>query len=60
MISPCGERTKTVAPTPGYAIVRPNVDDIFVITGTHLKMIQESKSDGHLRADPHDHIREFL
>ncbi|GKB59523.1 reverse transcriptase domain-containing protein [Tanacetum coccineum] len=57
---PMWESTKTVAPTPNYAIIRPDVDDNFVINNTHLKMIQENKFDGYLRADPHDHIREFL
>ncbi|GJX17303.1 reverse transcriptase domain-containing protein [Tanacetum coccineum] len=54
------ESAKTVAPTPNYAIVQINVDDNFVINSTHLKMIQENKFDGYLRADPYDHIREFL
>ncbi|GJZ70502.1 hypothetical protein Tco_0634052 [Tanacetum coccineum] len=54
------ESAKTVAPTPNSAIVQPNVDDNFVINSTHLNMIRENKFNGHLRADPHDHIREFL
>ncbi|GKE22230.1 reverse transcriptase domain-containing protein [Tanacetum coccineum] len=54
------ESAKTVAPTPNSAIVQPSVDDNFVINSTHLKMIRESKFDGYLLADPHDHIREFL
>ncbi|GKA68290.1 reverse transcriptase domain-containing protein [Tanacetum coccineum] len=49
-----------VAPAPNSAIVQPNVDDNFVINSTHLKMILENKFDGIQRADPHDHIREFL
>ncbi|GJS11673.1 reverse transcriptase domain-containing protein [Tanacetum coccineum] len=57
---PMWESAKTVAPTPNSAIVQPNVDDNFVINSTHLKMICENKFDGYLRADPHDHIREFL
>ncbi|GJR55388.1 hypothetical protein Tco_1405909 [Tanacetum coccineum] len=57
---PMWESAKTVAPTPNSAIVQPNVDDNFVINSTHLKMISENKFDGILRADPHDHIREFL
>ncbi|GKA53700.1 reverse transcriptase domain-containing protein [Tanacetum coccineum] len=51
---------KFVARTPNSAIVQPNVDDNFVINSTHLNMIRENKFDGYLRADPHDHIREFL
>ncbi|GJT35381.1 reverse transcriptase domain-containing protein [Tanacetum coccineum] len=54
------ESAKTVAPTPNSAIIQPNVDDNFVINITHLKMISENKFDGIQRADPHDHIREFL
>ncbi|GJW54239.1 reverse transcriptase domain-containing protein [Tanacetum coccineum] len=57
---PMWENAKIVAPTPNSATVQPNVDDNFVINSTHLKMIHENKFDGHLRADPHDHIREFL
>ncbi|GJW57686.1 reverse transcriptase domain-containing protein [Tanacetum coccineum] len=57
---PMWESAKTVAPTPNYAIVRPVVDDNFAINSTHFKMILENKFDGQLRADPHDHIREFL
>ncbi|GKB47278.1 reverse transcriptase domain-containing protein [Tanacetum coccineum] len=54
------ENAKIVAPTPNSAIVQPNVDDNFVINTTHLNMIRENKFNGHLRADLHDHIREFL
>ncbi|GJZ93334.1 reverse transcriptase domain-containing protein [Tanacetum coccineum] len=54
------ESAKTVAPTPNSAIIQLDVDDNFVINSTHLKMILENKFDGYLRADPHDHIREFL
>ncbi|GJZ44262.1 reverse transcriptase domain-containing protein [Tanacetum coccineum] len=54
------ESAKTVAPTPNSAIIQLDVDDNFVINSTHLNMIRENKFDGYLRADPHDHIREFL
>ncbi|GJZ97154.1 reverse transcriptase domain-containing protein [Tanacetum coccineum] len=57
---PMWESAKTVAPTPNSAIIQLDVDDNFVINSTHLNMIRESKFDGYLRADPHDHIREFL
>ncbi|GJZ00996.1 hypothetical protein Tco_0518957 [Tanacetum coccineum] len=46
---PMWESAKTVAPTPNSIIVRPDVDDNFVINSTHLKMIQENKFDGYLR-----------
>nr|GEZ67209.1 reverse transcriptase domain-containing protein [Tanacetum cinerariifolium] len=55
---PMWESAKTVAPTSNSVILRPDVDDNFVINSTHLKMIWKNKFD--LRADPHDHIREFL
>ncbi|GJR69327.1 reverse transcriptase domain-containing protein [Tanacetum coccineum] len=54
------ENAKIVASTPNSAIVQPNVDENLVINSTHLKMISENKFDGIQRADPHDHIREFL
>ncbi|GJT71644.1 reverse transcriptase domain-containing protein [Tanacetum coccineum] len=57
---PMWENAKIVAPTPNSAIIQPNVDENFVINSTHLNMIRENKFDGYLRADPHDHIREFL
>ncbi|GKB34392.1 reverse transcriptase domain-containing protein, partial [Tanacetum coccineum] len=57
---PMWESAKTVAPTPNSAIIQLDVDDNFVINSTHLNMIRESKFDGYLRADPHDHICEFL
>ncbi|GJX02580.1 reverse transcriptase domain-containing protein [Tanacetum coccineum] len=49
------ENAKIVASTPNSAIIQLDVDDNFVIIST-----QENKFDGYLRADPHDHIREFL
>ncbi|GJS28291.1 reverse transcriptase domain-containing protein [Tanacetum coccineum] len=57
---PMWKSAKTIAPTPNSFIVRPNVDDNFVINSTHLKMIRENKFKGILRAYQHDHVREFL
>ncbi|GKF74474.1 hypothetical protein Tco_0220806, partial [Tanacetum coccineum] len=57
---PMWESAKTVSPTPNSVIIQLNVDDNFVINSTHLKMICKNKFDGYLRADPHDHIHEFL
>ncbi|GJY44622.1 hypothetical protein Tco_0432835 [Tanacetum coccineum] len=54
------ESAKTVAPTLNSVVISPDVNDNFVINSTHLKMIRENKFDGYLRADPHDHIRDFL
>ncbi|GJZ10636.1 hypothetical protein Tco_0545395 [Tanacetum coccineum] len=58
--TPMWESAKTVAPTPNSVIIQLNVDENFVINSTHLKMILENKFNGYLRADSHDHIREFL
>ncbi|GKE02453.1 reverse transcriptase domain-containing protein, partial [Tanacetum coccineum] len=57
---PIWEIAKTVASIPNSAIIQLDVDDNFVINSTHLKIIRENKFYGQLRADPHDHIREFL
>ncbi|GJR21870.1 reverse transcriptase domain-containing protein [Tanacetum coccineum] len=57
---PMWESAKTVALTSNSAIVQIDVDDNFVINSIHLKMIRENKFDGYQRADPHDHIREFI
>ncbi|GJW36681.1 reverse transcriptase domain-containing protein [Tanacetum coccineum] len=57
---PMWKSAKIVAPTPNSAIIQLDVDDNFVINSTHLNMIRENNFDGYLRADPHDHIREFL
>ncbi|GJZ12246.1 reverse transcriptase domain-containing protein [Tanacetum coccineum] len=57
---PMWESAKTIAPTPNYAIIQLDVDDNFVINSIHLNMIRENKFHGYLRADPLDHIREFL
>ncbi|GJU30871.1 reverse transcriptase domain-containing protein [Tanacetum coccineum] len=57
---PMWESAKAVAPTPNSAIIQLDVDDNFVINSTHLNIIRENKFDGYLRANPHDHIREFL
>ncbi|GKE10006.1 hypothetical protein Tco_1413557 [Tanacetum coccineum] len=57
---PMWESAKTVAPTPNSAIIQLDVDENFVSNSTHLKMISENKFYGYLRANPHDHIREFL
>ncbi|GKB11090.1 hypothetical protein Tco_0845013, partial [Tanacetum coccineum] len=57
---PMWESAKTVEPTPDSAIIQLDVDDNFVINSTHLNMIRENKFDGYLRADPHDHVCEFL
>nr|GEV27463.1 reverse transcriptase domain-containing protein [Tanacetum cinerariifolium] len=51
---------KTIASTPSSAIIQLDVDDNFVVDTTHLNVIRKNKFDGYLRADPYDHIREFL
>nr|GEU35610.1 reverse transcriptase domain-containing protein [Tanacetum cinerariifolium] len=57
---PMWENAKILAPTPNSDIIQLDVDDNFVINSTHLNMIRENKFNGYLRADPHDHICEFL
>nr|GEW55391.1 reverse transcriptase domain-containing protein [Tanacetum cinerariifolium] len=57
---PMWESTKSVAPTPSSAIIQLDVDDNFVVNTTHLNMIRENKFNSYLRANPHDHISEFL
>ncbi|GKA54806.1 reverse transcriptase domain-containing protein [Tanacetum coccineum] len=57
---PMWESAKTVASTLNSAIIQLDVDDNFVFNSTHLKLIRENKFDSYLRADPHDHIHEFL
>ncbi|GJS43049.1 reverse transcriptase domain-containing protein [Tanacetum coccineum] len=57
---PMWESAKTVTPTPNSSIVQIDVDGNFVINSTYMKMICKNKFDDYLRANPHDHIREFL
>nr|GEX43515.1 reverse transcriptase domain-containing protein [Tanacetum cinerariifolium] len=57
---PMWESTKTLASTPNSTIIQLNVDANSVINSTHSNMIRENKFDGYLRADPYDHIYEFL
>nr|GEV73806.1 cysteine-rich receptor-like protein kinase [Tanacetum cinerariifolium] len=57
---PMWESANTIASTPSYDIIQLDVDDNFVVNSTHLNMIRKNKFDGYLRADPHDHIYEFL
>ncbi|GKE11485.1 reverse transcriptase domain-containing protein, partial [Tanacetum coccineum] len=57
---PMWKSAKTAAPTPNSAVVQIDVDENFVINSIHLNMIRENKFDGYLRADSHDHIREFI
>ncbi|GJY39037.1 reverse transcriptase domain-containing protein [Tanacetum coccineum] len=57
---PMWENAKTIAPTSNSAIIQLDVHDNFIINSTHLNMIRKNNFDGYLRADLHDHIREFL
>ncbi|GJV32747.1 reverse transcriptase domain-containing protein [Tanacetum coccineum] len=57
---PMWKSAKTITPTPNSAIIQLDVDENFVINSTHLNMIRENKFDGYMRADPHDHISDFL
>nr|XP_043620293.1 uncharacterized protein LOC122592150 [Erigeron canadensis] len=53
------EMTKAVAPTPGSAIVLPNLGDSFSVKGHHLKLIQDNQYDGRAKSDPHKHVSKF-
>ncbi|GKE90084.1 reverse transcriptase domain-containing protein [Tanacetum coccineum] len=52
--------TRTVAPTPSFAIIQRPIFDNFHIKGTHMEMIQDNQFDGGIRSDPHRHIADFL
>ncbi|GKF37374.1 hypothetical protein Tco_0114132 [Tanacetum coccineum] len=52
--------TRTVAPTPSYAIVQLSISNNFRIKGTHMQMIQEKQFDGRIRSDPYQHVADFL
>nr|XP_043615813.1 uncharacterized protein LOC122587714 [Erigeron canadensis] len=56
---PMMERTRAVAPTPGSAIVLPNLGDSFSVKGYYLKLIQDNQFNGRANSDPHKHVSKF-
>nr|XP_043635971.1 uncharacterized protein LOC122607119 [Erigeron canadensis] len=56
---PMMERTGVVAPTPGSAIVLPNLGDSFSVKGHHLKLILDNQSDDRANSDLHKHVSKF-
>ncbi|GJU09970.1 reverse transcriptase domain-containing protein [Tanacetum coccineum] len=52
--------TRTVAPTPSFAIIQRPISTNFHIKGTHIQMIRDNEFDGRIRSDPHRHVADFL
>ncbi|GJW37712.1 hypothetical protein Tco_0060632 [Tanacetum coccineum] len=52
--------TKTVAPTPSFAIIQLPVSNNFHIKGAHMQMIRDNQFDGRIRSDPHRYVDNFL
>ncbi|GJS66268.1 reverse transcriptase domain-containing protein [Tanacetum coccineum] len=52
--------TRTVAPTPSFAIIQRLISTNFRIKGTHMRMIRDNHFDGRIRSDPHRHVAYFL
>ena len=57
---PMWAANRTVAPTPGSAIVIANLGENFTVKGHHLSMIKDYQFDGRSWVDPHKHIAEFI
>ncbi|GKE62556.1 hypothetical protein Tco_1512923 [Tanacetum coccineum] len=57
---PMWGNNRTVAPTPGAAIVVVDLGDNFTVKGHHLSMIKDRQFDGRSRADLHKHIAKFV
>ncbi|GJQ96391.1 hypothetical protein Tco_0007530 [Tanacetum coccineum] len=51
---------RVVAPTPGSAIIIPEIANEFAIKGKHLTLVKGNLFDGRTKTDPHKHIHEFL
>ncbi|GJV69972.1 hypothetical protein Tco_1485481 [Tanacetum coccineum] len=52
--------TRTVAPTPSFAIILLPISNNFHIKGTHMQMIRDNQFDGRIWSDPHRYIADFL
>ncbi|GJS83419.1 hypothetical protein Tco_0749960 [Tanacetum coccineum] len=57
---PMWSSTRTVAPTPSFAIVHLPISKNFHIKGTRMQMIRDNQFDGRIRSDPHRHVANFL
>ena len=57
---PMWAANRTVAPTPGAAIVVADLGENFTVKGHHLSVIKDRQFDGRSWADPHKHIAEFI
>ncbi|GJV96918.1 hypothetical protein Tco_1548495 [Tanacetum coccineum] len=51
--------TRTVAPTPSFAIIQLPISKNFFIKCTHMQMIRDNHFDGRIRSDPHRHVADF-
>nr|GEU89419.1 reverse transcriptase domain-containing protein [Tanacetum cinerariifolium] len=57
---PMWSSTRTVAPTPSFAIIQLHISNNFHIKGTYMQMIRDIQFDGRIRSDPHRHVADFL
>ncbi|GJV38896.1 reverse transcriptase domain-containing protein [Tanacetum coccineum] len=57
---PMWSNTRTVAPTPSFAIIQLPLPNNFHIKGTHMQMIRDNQFDGRIWSDPHRHVADFL
>ncbi|GJZ66670.1 hypothetical protein Tco_0623366 [Tanacetum coccineum] len=57
---PMWGNNRTVAPTPGAAIIAVDLGDNFTVKGHHLSMIKDRQFNRCSWADPHKHIAEFV
>nr|GEW20857.1 hypothetical protein [Tanacetum cinerariifolium] len=52
--------TRTIAPTPSFAIIQHPISTNFLIKGTHMQMIRDNQVDERIQSDHHRHITNFL
>ncbi|GJZ11030.1 hypothetical protein Tco_0545789 [Tanacetum coccineum] len=52
--------TRTIDPTPSFAIIQLLIYNNFDIKGTHMQMIRDIQLDGRIRSNPHRHVADFL
>ncbi|GJR29647.1 RNA-directed DNA polymerase, eukaryota, reverse transcriptase zinc-binding domain protein [Tanacetum coccineum] len=57
---PMWSSTRTVAPTPSFAIIQLHLPNNFPIKGTHKQMIQDNQFDGRIQSNSHRHVADFL
>nr|GEU44261.1 reverse transcriptase domain-containing protein [Tanacetum cinerariifolium] len=57
---PMWSSTRTVAPTPSFAIIQLPIFNNFHIKGTHMQMIRENQFDGRIWSNLHRHVAKFF